>query len=391
MKSIDINAYNDTFISMKNYCKNYCKYPYLLVGQENNGCIKDTDMTLMNFNLSSIGSCTSIEKAELYLYPTFENCCCSDSLFNLQVYSLINCYDSCSVTWLSGLKLRKTSCGITIDNNHYDGYIRINITPIVNDWIRGVIPNYGIALLSADSKKVISFNSSRVDEGPLLRIQYCDCSYNVCSSNQCPRPCNPKYSCNQDCSSQCKPSFDTCQDTCITSKTLATEDICEKGFIGVMGVTGATEATGVTGATGIGSSINNIAQFGKSVDQIKLTNNILINFSDILIRGNTIIHPDNTPSIILTPNRTYFIAWNITMNPVSNDPRVGAVLLLNGSVIPSSLATATSPGPITELSASSSVIFQTKDEINILLMQYQGIPGVDDTIISIGVTVIDIT
>lgn len=387
MKSIDISAYNDTFISMKYYYKNYCKYPYLLIGEEeSNGCIKDTDMALMNFNLSSIYPCTSIKKAELYLCPICDNCCdCCDfnSLFNLEVYVLNNCYDSCSVTWLSGLKLRKRSCRITIDNKYCNCYIKIDVTSIVNDWIKNTIPNYGIALLSACSKKIISFNSSRVGKGPFLRIQYCDHSCNVCCSNKCKSECSCSY--NQSCCSQCKTSFDTCECPCTTHIKEPTECICP------MGATEFIEATGVTGPTDAGGSINNIAQLGRSVDQIELTNNILVNFSNILIRGTTIIHPDNTPSVILSPNRTYFITWNITMNPVSNEPRVGAVLLLNGNVIPGSLAAATSSGAITELSASASTIFQTGDGINIVLMQYQGIPGIDDPIISIGLTVIDIT
>lgn len=172
MSSIDIYANNDTFISMHSSNKNFSQSSHLLVGENiQDFCTKDSDIALLQFDLSSIYKSTAIENAELYLYVNFESYYDYELLFPIEIYRILDSYNSSIVTWQTGPTIRSTGYVATIIGNNINCYIKIDISTLVEKWIQQIYPNNGIALVSKCSKKILSFKSSRSCNGPFLRLK----------------------------------------------------------------------------------------------------------------------------------------------------------------------------------------------------------------------------
>lgn len=173
MSSKDIYAKSDTFISMKYIDMNYSKSPFLLVGEGTNyGSSKDASIAFIEFDLSSLINCTTINKAELYVYPNDEGYLDDDLLFPLEIFTNLKSYDHTTVTWKNGPKLKKNKCGLVINKNNCNNYVKIDVTSIVTEWINNTLPNYGMALTAKYSNAIISFSSSKGPYKPFLRVKY---------------------------------------------------------------------------------------------------------------------------------------------------------------------------------------------------------------------------
>lgn len=171
MRCQDIYAKNDTFISMKNKYKNYSKAPYLLVGEDRNfRHIKDIDISFMQFDLSTILESKEINKAELYLYINSNSFYKDDFLFELEIYLISSPYESSRINFKNSPNIEKTNCGGIINNCKNNGYIIVDVLPIVRHWIKARYPNNGIALFGRSPNTVLSLSSSKGVRSPFLRI-----------------------------------------------------------------------------------------------------------------------------------------------------------------------------------------------------------------------------
>ena len=89
----------------------------------------------------------------------------------------ITCYfDPKTVTWNTAPNTTPTSCTFDVHPQNVGGFIEVDISDLVYGWIRGKIPNHGLALVggSCNRDSAVAFASSNynADFAPRLIIEY---------------------------------------------------------------------------------------------------------------------------------------------------------------------------------------------------------------------------
>lgn len=372
MGKIDIYTTSDTFISNNSRNENFSKSIDLLIGKkELDKSTNDFNIGLFHFDLLPIYKCTVIEKAELYLYVNSKLNEEYTEEIQLDIYKILNCYDSSTVTWRTGPNLSKTKYSTIIKKDLNNCYITIDLTKIVSEWVSKNSPNYGIALVYKRSNEMLSFGSTRSNNGPFLRL--------TCG----------------DFSSCCIP----CYSSCCNAGTTEIDELNEAKSQLNNGENDKSEriiestVTADTADKSYEKSLNNIAQFQNTADIPKLMDKDLVPLSKVFIDGKNISHKEESTEIILASDHTYIVSWTIGSSPKHTNLAfsLGGQLLLNGKAIPGSKATQSMKVVDTfQVLVSTSVIFHTLKGSNIIQLEYNTLRGSVDEIVNVGLHIIEL-
>lgn len=344
---MDFHAKNDTFICESLRSKNFIKCSYLLIGDGSKKyCHRDLNIALMIFDLSNIDKCSDIKKAELYFYPNYKECNKDDSFFLLEIYKIINPYNFCTVTWQTSPEITSTGCGECIDLNKFNNYVKIDITSLGKLWIRGDVPNYGLALVGKANSGVISINSSKGYNSPFLRIEYDNKMKNKNFLRRHEEYNYPK---------------------------MRKEDGKIKGLIN------SNEF----------ACVNSLAQFvTESCCTIK--NRDFIPFNKVFNIGKNILHSNGNTHVMLASNHKYLVSWNILLLPKKDKFSIGVGLIFCGENISQSNTFKSFTNNIGQVSLTNSMVINSKSRLSSIRLMYFSNTGTEDEIIAAQMSVIEI-
>lgn len=435
MDSKDLYASNDTCISKSYKNDNFSKLPYLLVGEGVvEEFIKDANIAFMEFNLESIDIALNIEKAELFLYTNSEYFNEDYVWFPLQVYIVEQDYNKELITWQSGIKIRWTKCQKVINKTHCNGYINIDIKPIVKEWIfNGKLSHCGLALIGKDSPNIIKFSSSRGEHRPFLRLTFNTCDlleyreepnqvittspYNYKENNKNNIPLvdipqeivlsNEVSIVNsiegekshigkdiyyvEESILKLEEKIEEVEEEIERNKIIE-EDIIPKaqGYIEEVIEDNISEVIEDNILEEIKlSDSENFAQFiGKGIQS--LTCCALIPLQSIVIEGKNINQDKSSTNINIGENHSYFVSYTISVIPGTIKFEVGANLLLNSIKVPGGEVRTSFNNNAEEIFLSTSIIFNTGSGNNTIQLQYFSDTGTTDILKIISLNVIEL-
>lgn len=152
----------DTFISERYKYDNYWMSSSIIAGNE---CITRTMkyrlMPLMKLIIPNELKNRTISEAKLYLYvKAYKNIHQNEGIY-IQLGRVEETFKTTLVSWNDKLNITKLSQFSHIDTNDISTYISIDITDLLNEWIVGKAPNYGLALIPDRSCSILQFSSSK--------------------------------------------------------------------------------------------------------------------------------------------------------------------------------------------------------------------------------------
>lgn len=161
---------DDSFIKADAPLANYGNDTTLDVRPDN-----DADRRgLVKFDLNSIPSNSTVTSATLYLYAKDNKDTQITSLYRVTAN-----WNENTVTWLSwtqpGGDFNNSVSHFTFIPNQSSCMVTMNITSLVQSWVNGTYPNYGLMLYSTGSSHIIRYVSKEdgvVSERPRLDVIY---------------------------------------------------------------------------------------------------------------------------------------------------------------------------------------------------------------------------
>lgn len=135
--------------------------------------INSVKQTLIQFNLSGIPQNSLIINAELRLYSRDSQYFIPDTA--TRVYALLGSWSE-STTW-NTKPLRASSYEDSIAVNIADRYFEWDITNLVQNWIDGVMTNYGVMVRSIGDGNLFFKSSEALSRRPILHVEYTPMSY----------------------------------------------------------------------------------------------------------------------------------------------------------------------------------------------------------------------
>jgi collagen triple helix repeat protein/TGF-beta propeptide len=139
----------DTFSLSSSPRSNFGSWPLLAVQHGSN--------SYLQFNLSNLPANASIGKATLRLYvDQFSRA------GNFDVFEIDSAWSEGSLTYNNAPTLGSSATGgqaTAISNSSLNQFVVIDITPLVQQWVTGVLPNHGLALSLTSSNGSFSFDS----------------------------------------------------------------------------------------------------------------------------------------------------------------------------------------------------------------------------------------
>lgn len=378
MSNSKIYANSDTIISKNLSDSNFSSLNYLAVGEsESNYKCTDVIISLLKFDLSNVVKENSVTKVELYLYLNCESIKIKNSKFNLMLYRNRQDYNYKTVTWNTAPKTVNTECVYSISGSNVGKYVKIDITAIVKKWLDRSCPNYGIALVGNESRKLLFLSSSRGQNRPYLVI------YD-----------NGGIPCYIDSTGAVEPKGETEQKG---GEGIQGPD-GGAGEKGVQGLTGTTEIQGETGFQenqGVTGAIvkNNNAQFVtiSAAKPIPIKDNDYIELGNVKIEGTNITHVNGSTDVIVQGVHTYYAFWNIVGSSSSAPSIFEGVLELNGDNVQGSLGSSgTIIGAQDKGSATGAAIFTTSAGSNMLKLKYMTYTGVTNAVCFASLSIVEL-
>jgi hypothetical protein len=139
----------DTFTVNSSPHTNYGAWPLIAVQQGSNGYLQ--------FNLSHLPANASVTKATLRL---FVDAVSRSGSFD--VYQLNNAWSETALNYSNAPALGSSATGgspVAITSASTNHFLIIDITPLVQQWVSGSLPNHGVALALTTSSGAFSFDS----------------------------------------------------------------------------------------------------------------------------------------------------------------------------------------------------------------------------------------
>ena len=143
----------DTFSASSSPRTNYGSWPLLVVQQGSNA--------YMQFNLSNVPANATVTKATLRLYV--------DAVShngNFDVFEIDHAWSESSLTYNNAPPLGSSATGghsTSVSGSTLNQFIEIDITPLVQEWVAGTLPNNGIALSLTTTGGSFSFDSKEAN------------------------------------------------------------------------------------------------------------------------------------------------------------------------------------------------------------------------------------
>lgn len=170
MPTVTIGIPDTTFVSSAQPFNNFSFYPLMYVGRDIGfqECIG-----LMEIDLSSI-PVTSVDSAVLQLSVIVKT---GTDPSPIVVNRVTAPFDASTVTYNTMPPFVPTSSQININTSDLYSIVSIDITTLVNEWLSGTHPNYGIALTNADDVTLVQFGTNNIVYEPYfpkLVVTYSD-------------------------------------------------------------------------------------------------------------------------------------------------------------------------------------------------------------------------
>ena len=159
MATVTVSLPDTTFVSSQNANSNYSYYPLLYTGVDPSfgTCIGYLNIPLPDLPVSVVDS------AKLRLSVIVKS---GNAPSPIEVFRAAEAFDANSVTYLTQPAAVPTgsSVGVTTDDLYHA--VEIDITELVNQWIGGTFPNYGIALVNSDGTTLVNFATNVIAYPP---------------------------------------------------------------------------------------------------------------------------------------------------------------------------------------------------------------------------------
>jgi len=168
MPSITLNIPQTTFISSAQPGNNFSFYPLINVGTDPNylNCIGLLNISLPQLPVSSVDNATLnlavITKSGLEPSPILVN-------------RVTTAFDTNTVTYATQPAFTPTQIQYNVLPTDLYTTVHIDITSLVNEWLNGTYPNYGIALTNSDGTTGVQFATNNIiyePYFPTLTITY---------------------------------------------------------------------------------------------------------------------------------------------------------------------------------------------------------------------------
>lgn len=170
MPEITIGIPDTTFVSSAQPDQNFSFYPLMYVGRDPGflECI-----SFLEIDLSSI-PVTSVDSAVLQLSVIVKT---GTEPSPIVVNRVTGPFDASTVTYNTMPTFEPTASQIDINTSDLYTIVSIDITEIVNEWLNGTHPNYGIALTNPDGLTLVQFGTNNIIYEPYfpkLVVSYSD-------------------------------------------------------------------------------------------------------------------------------------------------------------------------------------------------------------------------
>jgi hypothetical protein len=162
---------DDTYIDENLPTANYGSDPTFRVRPNNNSERRG----LVRFDLSAIPANAIITSADLYLYET--RAIPGQTTY---LYRVTRTWSEASVTWNSpwtthGGDFDKSIAFASFRPNHINCMVTLDLTDLVQRWVSGTYPNYGVLLYSTGPNRSIVYVSKEnliLEQRPRLNVSY---------------------------------------------------------------------------------------------------------------------------------------------------------------------------------------------------------------------------
>ncbi len=139
----------DTYIASSKTSTNY--------GSQSTLVVQTGTQTFLKFDLSAIPSGISVSKATLRLYLNGVT-----ASGNIDIFPIFNSWSEGTLTYKNAPLLGGSATGghpATLSSSNLNQFVIIDITQLVQDWVSGIQPNYGLALALGGATGSFSFDS----------------------------------------------------------------------------------------------------------------------------------------------------------------------------------------------------------------------------------------
>ncbi len=113
----------------------------------------------IRFNLSGIPSGATVQKAVLRIYMNYPSNAVAGTF---DVYQINTAWSETSLTWSNKPALGVSATGghpVSLGSSNYQNFVLVDITPLVQNWVNGTIPNNGVALMTTTTGASYQFDS----------------------------------------------------------------------------------------------------------------------------------------------------------------------------------------------------------------------------------------
>lgn len=170
MPTVSVGIPDTTFVTSSQPAQNFSFYPLMYVG--NDPGFTDS-IGLMEIELPPL-PVTSVDSAVLQLSVIVKT---GPDPSPIVVNRVTEPFDAAAVTYNTLPAFEATSSQISVDETDLYKTVEIDITELVNQWLNGTYPNYGIALTNPDEMTLVQFGTNNIVYEPYfpkLIITYSD-------------------------------------------------------------------------------------------------------------------------------------------------------------------------------------------------------------------------
>ena len=161
MPAMNIDITQTTFVYSALPNKNMSSYPFIYVGTNT---IRQKSTGLLQLDLSSIPS-THVDGAFLELAVT---CKTSSAVSPIYVHRVTEPFVTSSVTYNTAPAYAEAASSVKIFPSDLYSKVKIDVTELVNSFLGGAYPNYGLALTNPDDLTAVYFAADNSLYSPFL-------------------------------------------------------------------------------------------------------------------------------------------------------------------------------------------------------------------------------
>ena len=155
MPAVVLTVSQNTFVSSAKPIDNLSYHPLLYIGYDE---IFDRCVSLLKFDFTTIPTNT-VDSAFLQLTVIVES---GEDESVIGIARIEESFDASFVTYDTIPKMTAPDIETTISSEDVYKTVQIEVTQLVNDWLSGVYPNYGLSLIAGSSNSLVQFGSDKI-------------------------------------------------------------------------------------------------------------------------------------------------------------------------------------------------------------------------------------